>query len=480
MFGRSVLARKPTPGFPHFLTFFLCVFALSVVWSFANPMFASPDEDQHMIRAEGIVRGQFSSPYRVPSLPTNAKMCYALQPTVTADCMVLDWTTTPREFETANDTYPPLFHALIGVPTLFVQGEAGAYAMRLTNALMCSILIGLALCSMARKLSGTSLVLASTLSLTPMTFFVSGTVNPSGLAAATGLAIFSSLALADHRESPQNFDMHLAGSAAFILLLIRRDSVHWAAVCAVALMFICGKSYLSGLLRSNVGRFWLATCTLAGAYSFLTSGRGAGDSFVENAGLEGTGSIKGSWNGIAYLTEYLRQHIGKFGWLDTDLPEPIYILCYVLLGSIIILAVLFGEKRRALSVMLIALLCTAIPVAIGYLRFPYFQARYMFPLSSALVPIAAHALLGVAAADRRRPKVFLLCCFVVVQVAALAQNQRRYSVGRFGTWLYPIRDVWDPQIATSLFWLVAGLAVTLTYAGLVYKNASTSLSTQTF
>lgn len=476
MSNQSVLASSTRSGVRRFLSFFFCVFALSAVWSFANPMFASPDEGQHMVRAEGIVRGQFESPYRVPSLPVGVENCYALQPTATADCMVFNWTTTTRDIETANDNYPPLFHALIGVPTLVFQGEVGAYAMRLTNALLCSVLIGLALNSLARSLSGVLFVVAATLSLTPMIFFVSGTVNPSGLAASSGLAVFSALAVADHLSPPRTADIHLAGSAALILLLIRRDSVYWAAVCAFVLLVVCGRSYLAGVLRTGIGKFWLAACTLAAGYSFITSGRGAGNSFVENAGLEGTGSLKGTWNGIAWLTEYLRQHFGKFGWLDTDLPEPIYILCYVLLGSLVLLAATLGTRRRAAEVAMMATICVVIPVAIGYLRFPYFQARYMFPVSMGLVPIAARALSGVVSGAQKRLRVLLLCAFVVIQVGALAQNLRRYAVGRFGTWLYPLREVWDPRVATSIFWLVAGLVIAVMYAVLVYKTASTQQS----
>ena len=48
----------------------------TLTWSLTNPMFASPDENIHLIRSQGVVRGDFSSPYRTDGI--SDVVCFAL------------------------------------------------------------------------------------------------------------------------------------------------------------------------------------------------------------------------------------------------------------------------------------------------------------------------------------------------------------------------------------------------------------------
>ena len=76
-----------------FATFFF-VFAL---WSAAVPMYGTPDEPAHMVRAAGIVRGQVDGDlnedrrytYDVPAILNSQPGCYAFKKEATADCLVI-------------------------------------------------------------------------------------------------------------------------------------------------------------------------------------------------------------------------------------------------------------------------------------------------------------------------------------------------------------------------------------------------------
>ena len=66
--------------------------------------------------------------------------CLMFRPETTADCIDLTWGPAGLEQPSTAETYPPLFHALAGIPALFLSGPSGAYAMRLWLALLCCAL----------------------------------------------------------------------------------------------------------------------------------------------------------------------------------------------------------------------------------------------------------------------------------------------------------------------------------------------------
>lgn len=470
----NVESRSKKIRLHRFLLFFAFSAMIAISWSLANPIFASPDEGQHMIRAEGMVRGQLASPYRVPSLPVGSENCFAFHTEISADCMELNWSTDLRSISTANDNYPPTFFAVAGLPTRIVKGETGAYAMRILCALLCSTFVALALSTMVDALDRNLAALVVVTALTPMVFFLSGMVNPSALAACAGLCFWCAVLFVPQNVNGRMTAVHLAGVSMTVLLSLRRDSVYWAVSIVAIAALICGVEGVCAFLRSRSGKLWMFICSVVGFLSYLGFGRGAGNSFVDNSGLASDLSENHNFTAVSWLTEYLRQHIGKFGMIDTNLPEPAYLLAYLVLGGTLIAALVFAPRRSSVILGLLFLCCLGIPVLIGFFRFPYFQSRYMLPLSIGLFPFAARSLQAVSLrALPRRLGVMASISFVVLQVVGLAQNQRRYSVGSTGTWWFPLRDVWDPPIGSSLFFITTcatgsiGLMLTLSHT---WKN----------
>jgi hypothetical protein len=449
--GATSLERKA------FLSFFLCIFSLFAIWSLSNPMFAAPDEGQHMLRGEAVVRGQFGTLFEVPNLPVNAISCFAFQAEVSADCVKFDWSAEVQTLQTPTENYPPLFHGIVGLPSLFSSGHLMTVLMRLLIALICSGLWSFGFVFMRRSLHGYNFAISALLSLTPMALFLGGTVNPSGLATACGFCFLCSMIFSHEGEGPGRFATHLAGVTMGVFLFLRRDSVAWAAFLIVVVVF----ANLGGVPRWFKYwrvRIWAAVLFLAALASYNFFGGKTSSSFVQSPGSSANGDL-GRLEGIRWAVEYLNQFVGKFGWLDTELPTPTYLLAFILLGGFIFAGIAFGRRLNAAVVGFTLLACLAVPVVIGYFEFPYFQARYMMPVSIGLVGLSGKALDGQLRLVSSTKRVFalFLTLFLSIQFVALGQNLRRYSVGRSGTWLSLFEDSFGIFGVKNYVFLVAYL-----------------------
>ena len=86
----------------------------------------------------------------------------------------------------------PLFYFLVGWPSLFVHGLGAWYAMRIVGAFWCALLLAsgaTVLLSMKRRpvVMGAAMLVG----LTPLALGMTGSVNPSGLEAASALCFWA-------------------------------------------------------------------------------------------------------------------------------------------------------------------------------------------------------------------------------------------------------------------------------------------------
>ena len=403
--------------------FFLAVFPLMVVWAVTNPMFASPDEPAHMVRSQGIVRGQFDGPYKVDGIPVDDVSCLAFQPEVSADCMALEWADAPTYEESTATNYPPLFHFLAGLPSLFVHGLTGAYVMRLWMALLCSSLLAWAGAILFARYRSGFMVLGWVLSITPMVLFLSATVNPSGLCTALGALVWASgMVLADAKDDQDRRWLRwvLAGGAV-ALLLVRRDSLLWLATIGLSLLAMrpdvlrkpwtrrraAAAAVLVGAAGGSVV-LWVAP-----SWSFLSAG---------NNGRSRWGSMP-----IDTYT-YVRQAVGWFGWLDTPLSGPVMAGALLTLGSFLLLGLVAstGAIRRAMVV--VGMSVFLVPLVVAEFRYPYFQGRYYLPLAVGGFFLAGRALASANMSRRLGNGLvgMLGILWAVVQISAVVINVKRY------------------------------------------------------
>ena len=125
------------------------VFLVMSAWSLATPLFASPDEPTHVIRAVALDHGQLignsdggpASAFTfvtVPALIAGANGypgCFLFRSSVPASCThPLTSSTRPVVTTTYAGRYPPLYYAFVGLPSLATISPTGVYLMRLVSA----------------------------------------------------------------------------------------------------------------------------------------------------------------------------------------------------------------------------------------------------------------------------------------------------------------------------------------------------------
>ena len=397
------------------------VFPLMVVWAATNPMFASPDEPAHMVRAQGIVRGQLEGPYKVDGIPVSAVNCLAFHPEMSADCMDLTWAEAPTFEDSTATNYPPLFHFLAGLPSLFVHGLAGAYAMRLWMALICASLLALAGAILFSRYPSRFMVLGWALSVTPMVLFLSATVNPSGIATALGAVIWASgMVLADPGlETDKRWLKRVLIGGALALLLVRRDSLLWLGAIGGSLV---------ALSPDSLRLAWLRRKALIGA---IVAGVVAGVLWVAPSWsvLSVGNNGRSRWASIPNDTyTYAKQAVGWFGWLDTPLSDAVMVAALVVLGSFLLLGLASSSGAVTRTLAVVGTLVFLVPLVFAEFRYPYFQGRYYLPLAVGGFFLAGRSLTLAALPKwiEHRLVGVLGILWAVVQVWALVINVRRY------------------------------------------------------
>jgi hypothetical protein len=433
------------------LKFLLVVLPLTVVWALANPMFASPDEPAHMVRAQGIVGGDSKEPYVTDGIPGDQVICMAFKWDTTADCMNLAWGTDGEIQGSPTDTYPPLFHAVAGIPSLAFDGLKGAYIMRLWMAFVCSSMIALAATLLWFRRQHIWSIGGLIAAVTPMVVFTSATVNPSGITSALASLIWAGGLNITKPTETTNLRLSRWTFIASVILfpLLRRDALAWEIVVLAILATTISLKRLNELKRDRLMLGALVALMANMVFVWFTWSGTATDSFVSNSASHGGGS----WaSGLGSLYTKILEMTGWFGWLDSPMTSESSVLLLCLLFLVISLAMTGGQRdlARTVAITLVALLSA--PVLIGTVRYPYVQGRYLLPLWIGCMLVAGQAL-----AESELPKLFLQRIFkmfiglmAIIQFFAFAQNLRRYAVGRTGSWKFFQHSNWHPPMMSNL------------------------------
>jgi hypothetical protein len=335
--------------------------------------------------------------------------------------------------------------------------------MRAVAAGWVALLLTAALHSILRLPNRRPILVGMALATTPAVFFFGASVNPSGMAIAAGIAVWTGgFALLRSDALPRaRLHFALAGACAplCLLLLVRRDSLLWAGLIVLSLAAITPRQRWKELAASRASWGWAAAVLAAIVLQLATGGHGT----AELVGNAVGGSASGAWNELGQDIREIGG--GVLGWRDTPMPTFVYV---VFIGGTVVLAafsLLRAPRRLALVLAGLTILVVAAPLAIGAYRYPYFQGRYILPMS---VGVALLAGLGLSEEPRWEewPSALTITILAVVgtaQVLAFAQVLRRFTAGRNGGWFFAHPTAWRPPglDATPLTILYAAAIVAL-------------------
>jgi len=145
------------------------LFGIIALWSMSGPLFSGPDEPSHVVKAAAVVRGQAVGTDRQvtfahdPSPPRTATVvqvpriyleghrlpaCYAFRPTVAAGCAgAFVGSGATADVPTFAGHYPPVYYAIVGLPTLLFASAKGVFLMRFIGGAVSAALLASALAS---------------------------------------------------------------------------------------------------------------------------------------------------------------------------------------------------------------------------------------------------------------------------------------------------------------------------------------------
>jgi hypothetical protein len=495
-------AGPPRSGrsfFPVWLTAFLAISAIGAVWALANPIGNSPDEPAQIARAAALVRGQWIgtpvprepvayTQVRVPRTyalaldgtggPDGAHDCYHFQPSVSAACERIAASSRSVPVLTYFGHYPPLYFAVVGLPSLLTDGISGLYLMRLVSVLCSAALLASAL-AVAWKWGSSPLLIGGIVVVsTPTEFFLASSVNASGLevAAAVCTWVAALVMLRDHAHDPPRGLIVVLASAACVLALSRPISTVW-------LLLIAGCLVAAGWRRVPVGRLLRRrdVRTALGAVSAAVLGGIVWVVAVNGTAVVPEGPIPATVplssvvsRAVALMWGGLAQVAGDFGWSGTN--EPAVGVLLLAFGAAVPLVVCLARgSNRDLRVLALIIGCAVVVplvLAVAAARHDGLeeQGRYFLPFWVG-VPLFAAATQRPLPGDGTRR---LSRAMVVTAVAALllgfGWNLHRVTVGMHGPglpWNTPAR-AWHPPVPATLL-DVAALASVVTYALVVLK-----------
>jgi len=468
---------------------FLLFAMLAGSWSLASPLFSAPDEPAHVINAAAVVRGQLLPPHdggvsqvRVPAVYASAyavPACFAFKATVPADCAPgLTGSTTDVVVGTTAGRYPPLYYAVVGLPTLVAPPKQAVYLMRLISILLCAGFLAGALSAAASARRPRLLVLGVAVAVTPMVLFLAGAVNPNSLeiAAAVCLWVCGLVLVGRPPAAAVPGLVSGLGASACVLVLTRALSPVWLACIGAVVLLLAGWSQLVELWRRPDVRRCVVAIVATSVVAMLWiyyAGTNAVDTTTRPYPLAGPAGLRASLNNTDWS---LHQMVGIFGWLDAPAAPLSYYFWFFAIGLLLLLALAAASPRSRLALIGLCAACVLLPVALESRVAPYlglvWQARYTMPIAVGVPVLAAYAgtqLLQPARGEFGRPPVDALLprlsatvvtVLAIAHVAAFLSALRRYTVGAGLTHKLDLfSGPWQPPLTAAGVSALFGLAV---------------------
>jgi hypothetical protein len=444
------------------------VFALLMVmfttWTIGMPLFTSPDEAAHLYKAYGTA---------------HLEMLGDVQPGQSTNIRVFD---VPSGHDgvmaSTAAVYPPFWYAVVGGAARVIGESTHQRAYRAISALLCAALIALAFES-ARRSRQASLSPLLLIGMTPMTVFLTGTLNPNGFEIA-GFILAWSLCL--HLGRPRVATVSagfIVGALVAAMLLSRFASVVWVAAAGVIAAILLGWAGIRQLGR----RFFIPAigCAVAAVGALAAwsaySGVSADDPRTAVDWTRGH-VIRETIDRLPGLT---KQMIGQLGWLDTPMPFVVHLL-FGLLTLVVIIGVVLSRDRRLMVVTaLVVVALLVVPIVVNVISAPtaglIWQGRYSLSMFAAFGFIGMLAwrttLDRVPSAEVEVLLRYGVCtAFVVAEVVAFWQALRRYTVGSHGKiWLTDPLP-WQPDVAPMVLIVVNLLAATALCGAILRSTSS--------
>lgn len=360
-----------------FAVAFVLIFGLSASWSLASPLMGVPDEPAHVIKAASVVRGDLrgkldvgGGPIRLVTVPRGIENfshygCFAQNVLVTPQCVPTGSPdkATLVETRTSAANYNPVYYWAVGAPTLVWSDGKAVYAMRLLNALLCSVLLAGAFAAIGSLRLRRWGMTASAVAVTPMVLFLNGAVNPNGLEVAASACVFASLLLLFEKSSERQWHIPVVAVAAISGVLLANAKPlawMWLAIAVAAAVLLSPPSDVRRMLGRPV--FWFGMAVTSVAVACAVAWIIAVNAF-EGIPFEAAGITPAA--GMEIMADrtfdYFKGYVGQFGWLEVSPPLMAYTVWIGLVMAFAISAFALARGRTRLTVALAVIAVIGLP-----------------------------------------------------------------------------------------------------------------------
>ena len=392
----------------------------------------------------------------------NDTSCYRFDPERIADCYSLEPSTAIINTRTQGAQLP-LFYAIAGLPFRFSDRGLSLLLTRVWSGFLAAALIASTVVTARNSEYRRWLLPAILIACTPMVFYISGVMNPSGIEIASALLLWTaSISIFCERRLSARLLARFA-LAASILILIRQLGPLWVAVIVSSCVLLSQFERVKELLRDRGFRLSILTVAAAGAFwalwSYSLKPLAISDSgFGVDAPATDVLRMQ-----FGRLWSVMQESVGVFGWLEVRLPLAVYLVW--IFGALLFVgfAVVFGSGKFALAPLLV-LIGAIVLQTLGEFRTVrelgfMWQGRYSLPL---LVGVPLVAALAISRANpaltvSRLSKWIGGLLLWAMLCLSYFQTERRYMVGASGSlriWEY---GAWSPPIPVMV--LLVGFAV---------------------
>ena len=487
----------------------------------ATPIGAAQDEPAQLVKAASVVRGELvgqapspasisglsaanrrffehcpillsadlcTQPYRIVSVPGSfadlaIPECYRFRPEVPADCAPgFGGSSRETKAVTYVGRYPPLYYAVVGLPSLIWQSDVGVYLMRLLSGLLSATFLGLALALSVTWSRSRMLVPALVVTVTPMVIIFGSVVNPSGLEMATAVCVWTGglILVLDRSVRPPPSLVAATAASAGVMVLVRGLSPLWLAVIAVFLFSLRPRS-LRELLQSPSVRWSAAAVMIAGimatTYIFWANTWWLTYVGPPTKGVSALGVVELA---LGRTSGLVNQFIGTIGWVQSSPPLAVIGAWMIPAAILVAFGLVTSSRRHAMVLVAIVIGSLLLPSALMVSQargagVGVWQARDGFPLYTGVILVAGavagscwtswHCASERLTAQVVIPRLSLLVaiCVGVAQIGDFVWALRRYTVG-LGTTVNPfarVRGGWSPPIPSLILGIVMTTAVVI-------------------
>jgi len=366
--------------------------------------------------------------------------------------------------------YPPLYYAIVGLPSLVTVSTTGIYLMRLVNAVMCALFIGLAVVCITAWSKRSFLLVGVLLALMPMVLYLGGVVNPNGPEVCAAVCVWTSglILVLERADAPPRGLVVILGVSTAALVLTRGLSPLWVVLILLDLGFLAGRRRALGLLRVRPLQIALAiigTCGIA-AVVWIFFAHSNSLAFGGAMLPAHEGALDTLFNIFGYTGTWIQQMIGVFGYLDTPAPFATFLVWYAAIGLVVLLALGSSAPRGVIALLGLVAIVVFVPVVISYNEVHRFglawQGRYVLPMAVG-IPLLSAALVDASGAIIRfRVRISVIFCIAIgiADFAAFLTSQRRYASGLPGP-IDPAQGTWGPPLGNNVMTMWSLVATAL-------------------